>query len=68
MTALEHRSVASPIKLSRTPARYRTRAQEIGGSTVRFLTEGGRDAATIDKLLAARIVHRADTIKREQRT
>lgn len=63
-----HRSVASPIKLSRTPASYRTRPQEIGESTVRVLTEAGLDAATIDKLLAAGIVHQADAADREKRT
>jgi crotonobetainyl-CoA:carnitine CoA-transferase CaiB-like acyl-CoA transferase len=55
-----HRSVASPIKLSRTPASYRSRPQEIGQSTVRVLQEAGLDAATIDKLLAAGIVHQAE--------
>ena len=55
-----HRSVASPIKLSRTPARYRSQPQQIGASTVRVLTEAGLDAATIDKLLAAGIIHQAD--------
>lgn len=55
-----HRSVASPIKMSRTPASYRSHPQAIGESTVRVLTEAGLDAATIDKLLAAGIVHQAD--------
>ncbi len=54
-----HRSVASPIKLSRTPASYRSRPQEIGESTVRVLAQAGLDAATIEKLLAAGIVHQA---------
>ena len=58
-----HRSVASPIKLSRTPASYRSRPQEIGESTVRVLTEAGLDAATIDRLLAAGIVHQAEADK-----
>lgn len=60
-----HRSVASPIKLSRTPASYRSRPQEIGESTVRVLTEAGLDAATIERLLAAGIVHQADANKGE---
>ncbi|MEO7150311.1 MAG: CaiB/BaiF CoA-transferase family protein [Burkholderiaceae bacterium] len=54
-----HRSVASPIKLSRTPASYRSRPQEMGESTVRVLQEAGLDTDTIDKLLAAGIVHQA---------
>lgn len=57
------RSVASPIKLSRTPASYRSHPQEIGESTVRVLTEAGLDGATIDRLLAAGIVHQADAAK-----
>ena len=55
------RAVASPIKLSRTPASYRSPPQQIGESTVRVLTEAGLDTATIHKLLAAGIVHQADT-------
>ncbi len=61
-----HRSVASPIKLSRTPARYRSRPQQIGESTARVLAEAGLDRDTIDKLLAAGIVHQADAVAPEE--
>ena len=54
------RAVASPIKLSRTPASYRSPPQSIGESTVRVLSDAGLDSATIKTLLAAGIVHQAD--------
>jgi len=48
-----HRSIASPIKLSRTPASYRTAPQQIGESTVQVLQAAGLPAATIDALLSS---------------
>lgn len=48
-----HRSIASPIKLSRTPASYRSAPQQIGESTVQVLQAAGLPAATIDALLSS---------------
>ena len=44
------RSVASPIKLSRTPASYRIRPQDIGQSTLDVLREAGLTDAQIAHL------------------
>ncbi|HVR52676.1 MAG TPA: CoA transferase [Pseudorhodoferax sp.] len=63
-----HRSIASPIKLSRTPATYRSSPQQIGESTVRVLAEAGLDEATIERLLAAGIVHQAPPAATQERT
>lgn len=45
------KSVASPVKLSRTPATYREVPQEIGASTVEVLRGAGLTQAQIDTLL-----------------
>lgn len=45
------RSVASPVKLSRTPATYREAPQKIGASTVEVLREAGLTESQIEKLL-----------------
>ncbi|MGX6568823.1 CaiB/BaiF CoA transferase family protein [Cupriavidus necator] len=45
------KSVASPVKLSRTPATYREAPQEIGASTVEVLREAGLTESQIEKLL-----------------
>lgn len=46
------KSVASPVKLSRTPATYRKVPEEIGASTVQVLREAGLTELQIDQLLA----------------
>jgi len=48
-----HRSIASPIKLSRTPASYRSAPQQIGQSTVQVLKASGVPDADIDALLSS---------------
>lgn len=45
------RSVASPVKLGRTPASYRLRPQQRGQSTLQVLQEAGLSAAQIRQLL-----------------
>ncbi len=54
-----HRSVASPIKLSRTPASYRTAPQQIGASTVQVLKDAGLPEADIDAWLSAGVVRQS---------
>ena len=54
-----HRSIASPIKLSRTPASYRTAPQQIGESTVPVLKASGLPAETIDALLASGVIRQS---------
>lgn len=54
-----HRSIASPIKMSRTPASYRIEPQQIGESTVAVLQRGGWSAGDIDTLLQAGVVRQA---------
>lgn len=51
-----HSAVASPIKLSRTPASYRIAPQEIGESTRRVLGEHGFSASEIESLLAGGVI------------
>lgn len=48
----DFKAVASPVKLSRTPASYREGPQEIGAQTVQVLQEAGLTAEQIEKLLA----------------
>lgn len=45
------KSVASPVKLSRTPATYREAPQEIGASTVEVLREAGLTDSQIERLI-----------------
>lgn len=51
-----HSAVASPIKLSRTPASYRIAPQEIGESTRRVLGEHGFSASEIESLLVGGVI------------
>lgn len=55
-----HRSIASPVKLSRTPASYRSAPQEIGESTTRILKAAGLDDNAIVALIAAGVIRQAD--------
>ncbi|MDQ8035608.1 MAG: CoA transferase [Bordetella sp.] len=48
----EFRSVASPVRLSRTPATYRSVPQEIGAHTVQVLREAGLSDQQVERLLA----------------
>ncbi|QIL79207.1 CoA transferase [Diaphorobacter sp. HDW4A] len=50
------RSVASPIKLSRTPASYRVKPQEIGQSTLTVLREAGLTEAQVAHLQASGVI------------
>ena len=54
-----HRSIASPIKLSRTPASYRSAPQQIGAATVEVLKNSGISGAEIDALLSAGVIRQA---------
>nr|WP_310638362.1 CaiB/BaiF CoA-transferase family protein [Delftia acidovorans] len=53
------RSVASPVKLDRTPASYRLRPQEIGKSSVEVLEEAGFTAGQIGQLLDSGVLRQA---------
>ncbi len=53
------RSVASPIKFSRTPASYRLRPQEIGQSTLQVLGEAGLSQEQIALLLERGVIRQA---------
>ena len=53
------RSVASPVKLDRTPASYRLRPQEIGHSSVQVLEEAGFTAGQIGQLLDSGVLRQA---------
>lgn len=53
------RSVASPVKLDRTPASYRLRPQEIGRSSVEVLEEAGFTAGQIGQLLDSGVLRQA---------
>lgn len=55
----DHRSIASPIKLSRTPASYRSTPQEIGESTVDVLRRSGLPQADIASLLSSGAIRQA---------
>ncbi|MCA0240440.1 MAG: CoA transferase [Proteobacteria bacterium] len=48
----DFRSVASPIRLSRTPATYREAPQEIGANTLAVLREAGLSESQIETLIA----------------
>lgn len=47
----DFKSVASPVKLSRTPAEYRQAPQEIGVNTIQVLQDAGLTQEQIQKLL-----------------
>ncbi len=51
-----HKSVASPIKLSRTPASYRIAPQQIGESTRAVMERHGYSAEQIDALLGDSVI------------
>lgn len=53
------RSVASPVKLDRTPASYRLRPQEIGKSSVQVLAEAGFTAGQIGQLLDSGVLRQS---------
>lgn len=53
------RSVASPVKLDRTPASYRLRPQEIGKSSVQVLAEAGFTAGQIGQLLYSGVLRQS---------
>lgn len=53
------RSVASPIKLSRTPASYRLPPQEIGQNTLQILGEAGLSLEQITLLLERGVIKQA---------
>jgi crotonobetainyl-CoA:carnitine CoA-transferase CaiB-like acyl-CoA transferase len=53
------RSVASPVKLDRTPASYRLRPQEIGRSSVQVLQEAGFTAGQIGQLLDSGVLRQS---------
>ncbi|WP_251864750.1 CoA transferase [Achromobacter sp. Marseille-Q4962] len=55
------RSVASPIKLSRTPASYRRPPQEIGQSTLEVLSEAGLSAQQIEWLMSKGVIRQAES-------
>lgn len=55
-----HKSVASPIKFSRTPASYRSAPKEIGESTIGVLIKAGLDEKTIKTLLDAGVIKQAE--------
>ncbi|MCY1517407.1 hypothetical protein D9M68_520870 [compost metagenome] len=52
----DYRGIASPVKLSRTPASYRSPPPELGESTREVLAELGLSPAAIDTLLQRGIV------------
>jgi len=52
----EYRGTASPIKLSRTPATYRSAPPTLGGDTRNVLDALGIDAATQQRLLEAGVL------------
>jgi crotonobetainyl-CoA:carnitine CoA-transferase CaiB-like acyl-CoA transferase len=52
----DYRGIASPVKLSRTPASYRSPPPELGESTREVLAELGLSAVAIDALLHRAIV------------
>jgi crotonobetainyl-CoA:carnitine CoA-transferase CaiB-like acyl-CoA transferase len=52
----EYRGVASPIKLSRTPATYRKPPPALGGNSREILSRLGIDDATQEQLLTAGII------------
>ncbi|WP_271410031.1 CaiB/BaiF CoA transferase family protein [Pseudomonas sp. Q1-7] len=53
----DYRGIASPVKLSRTPARYRSPPPRLGESTREVLAELGLSPVAIDALLQRGIVH-----------
>ncbi len=55
------KSIASPIKMSRTPASYRYRPQVIGQSTLDVLHEAGLTPAQISHLQQSGIIRQDDT-------
>ncbi|PXB85930.1 CoA transferase, partial [Pseudomonas aeruginosa] len=51
-----YRGIASPVKLSRTPASYRAAPPVLGGDTREVLAELGLSAEAIDALVRRGIV------------
>ncbi|BCQ58741.1 hypothetical protein PBOI14_04910 [Pseudomonas sp. Boi14] len=52
-----YRGIGSPVKLSRTPASYRTAPPSLGQDTRAVLQGLGLDESTIAALLASGVVH-----------